>query len=259
MFIEDPKTFSIQLEDSQDVINALSEDDLELKNELNKLFTATQDKKDYQMSDEVLKKLEAKPVSAHLFEVLALVCMTNSVDRLSKKLQPFQQLESQMQKTSESYLRFVNNWFTEVPGMRDARVHAAEWCAFLRQQMQSQDPVICQNACRAYYFGFARTQTYANIKATSPIRFLVEMYAQYVQKRPEAKAYAACANLVCGCLGRYMLTIKPRDATAYTQFQLQIRNELKFEDMSDVKAPCVQQLNLLIGKKEVKKEEDDMF
>jgi len=51
-----------------------------------------------------------------------------------------------------------------------------------------------------------------------PIRFLVEIYNIYVQKKKSSgiKAWAACANMVSGCMGRYMLTIKPRDATAYT-------------------------------------------
>ena len=45
--MEDPKTFYISLEESIKIINQISGTDLELKNELNKLFTATQDKKDF--------------------------------------------------------------------------------------------------------------------------------------------------------------------------------------------------------------------
>lgn len=144
--------------------------------------------------------------------------------------------------------------------MREARNKIIEYTDVIRRAMNSEDGSIAQMGCRCYY-SLSRCMLLRNIKETSPVPFLIMIYEKYLQKRQEQpKPWTACVNLICGCLGRVLLTIKPRDAATYNQLRLKVQKEMNLAAMDGVKAPCVIDLVKLVGKKEKPKtDEDDMF
>lgn len=63
-----------------------------------------------------------------------MVCMTSGVEKIPEKLLPFNFVGGEI---SEGFLRYLANWFSEAPGMRDARKHAVEYVALLKNALGS--------------------------------------------------------------------------------------------------------------------------
>ena len=61
-----------------------------LKEELNRLINAAQDKRDFQMSADVMQELKQIEEPAK-FEFLALVCLTTSYEKIPDELRPLAQ------------------------------------------------------------------------------------------------------------------------------------------------------------------------
>lgn len=180
---------------------------------MNRVLTAYVDKKDFVVNRTIVGVLEKAEVSDELYDLLALLCCTSSVELIPAQLHPLRRLESSDE--SASLLAYVNNWFSAEIGMHDARKNAVEYAGHIRRLMRSENTGLQLNACRCY-FTMSRCLTYRNIKETTPLPYLLGVYGEFLAERANnERHYLVCMNLVCGCIGRILLTIKRSDSTMF--------------------------------------------
>lgn len=175
LYIDEPKIF---LGEDDELVQAIQNMHLsaQFSHQLNKVLNAVNDKKDFEADKAVLAEMKASEKNEDLFNLLALLCATSSYDNIPEELLPHNLFESQS-KTSDAFLRYVNNYLAETNGMREARLKAVLYAGFIRNAMEDEKVVLM--ACRCYY-QFSRTQTLQNIKQITPIPHLVTVYQQYV-------------------------------------------------------------------------------
>lgn len=152
------------------------------------------------------------------YELLALVSCTSSVDMIPTSLQPLTLADDALTndvKLEAAFLGYMNNWLTEDPGMMDARKRPDDYLRIIRPRMRSTEPSVQIGACRCHYT-ISRCLTYRNIRGTSALAFLLDIEGELEKKLSEdARHFTVCLNLICGAIGRLLLTVRPRDATFY--------------------------------------------
>lgn len=146
-----------------------------LKEELNRLLNAAQDKRDFQLSADVMDELK-QIEEPYRSEFLALVCLTTSYEKIPEDIRP---LAQQPEQLTDAWLRYLNNWLNEPAGMREARSKIVEYTDIIRRAMNSDDGSIAQMGCRCYY-SLSRCMLLRNIKETSPVQFLIMIYEKYL-------------------------------------------------------------------------------
>lgn len=148
LYIEEPKVFKAEDDDIVMSIQDMKQSG-KFVDQMNRILSAANDKKDYKADADVFEEIKPESVNDKVFDLLALACMTSSVENIPERLQPYAFIELQMEKTSDAFFRYLNNWFSEAEGMRDARRRAVEYSGFIRKHME--DKAMALMACRCYY------------------------------------------------------------------------------------------------------------
>lgn len=190
------------------------------KNELNKVYAAYQDEKDYSTTLEAVRAVgqlrgASDSTIAEFLDVMALLACTSSIDLVSGDVEPMALWTAgSIQDNAEAevaFFRYLNNWLAEDRGMRDARKTPDLYLQAIRQKIFSKDPQTRLGACRAHYT-ISRCLTSKNLKDTSAVSFLLGALGELMDAAKGGdKQVMACANLLSGALGRCLLTLKARD------------------------------------------------
>ncbi|CAL6047623.1 PPPDE_peptidase domain-containing protein [Hexamita inflata] len=136
LYIDEPKIF---LGEDDELVQAIQNMHLsaQFSHQLNKVLNAVNDKKDFEADKAVLAEMKASEKNEDLFNLLALLCATSSYDNIPEELLPHNLFESQS-KTSDAFLRYVNNYLAETNGMREARLKAVLYAGFIRNAMEDE-------------------------------------------------------------------------------------------------------------------------
>lgn len=184
LYIQTPRVYVAPEEKIIECIDRLTDNNA--KNELNKVYAAYQDGKDYSTTLEAIRAVgqlrgaSDQTISDYL-DTLALLACTSSIDLVTGDSRPLSIWDSRKfgddTEAEASFFRYLNNWLAEDCGMRDARKTPDQYLQVIRQKIFSKNAQTRLGACRCHYT-ISRCLTSKNLKDTSAVSFLLGALAE---------------------------------------------------------------------------------
>jgi len=193
-------------------------------------------------------------------DILACVCLTSSVVDIPVSVQPYYCILNYSSLPSadckEALLRYANNWAIQIPGMRCLRQNPDPYLGCVATALREPSRGVRLMACRALY-NASRALTAADVgKHYAMLEALTcpPIEAAANAEDADRKPLAAPANLMCGALGRCLLTVGPK-SPAFGKAQRRLRDL----DFSRLEGPCARDLKLFLGLNEALSGDDELF
>ncbi|KAH0573268.1 PPPDE peptidase domain-containing protein [Spironucleus salmonicida] len=249
LYITDPKVFICDDEDLINYIQVVSEND-ETKKSLNTILAAYNESQNYKTTF-----LLGQQNKIALYEVLALISTTSSIENIPEDLTPSNLIPSNETTLIIPFFRYLNNYFCNTKGMIDGRKNIQLFVPLMKEIIVNQDKNIKVAVLRSA-FAMSRFFTPSMQKNTQFFEFLLKEAVAYSQQ--QGKESQICLNLCCGAIGRMLISFSS-DAVLANELKLKVSNQLKTEDLKDSKAPCVRDLSKYISLKTGKKDDEEFF
>lgn len=203
---------------------------------------------------------EDAPIVLACLDLLACACLTSSVVNIPVSVQPYYCMLNYTimpsEKCKAALFRYANNWVIQIPGMRDVRQRADVYMRWVEVGLLEVDREARLMACRLLY-NISRVLTAEEVEKEYELLESITcptILQAAAAADPERKSLAAPANLLCGALGRCLLTAGD-SSPAFLKAQRRLREA----DLSRLEGPCARDLRAFLRLAEAAPRDDDLF
>lgn len=208
---------------------------------------------------------------AHCLDFLSCIALSNSTAVIAEHrvLEPFTLLLKypvicKADRSKEAFVRYLTNWFAQIPGMKDLRARGKGYFEFVSRLILSgkeSRPVALM--CYRCLYNMSRVfqvEHIAEVRADLlPIlcNAICEGAKAISENPDDRKKYIATVNLASGALGRCVLTMNDR-AEADGFFKA-AQKALRVLDLSTIEAPCTKDLRILMRLTDSLNENEELY
>ncbi|KAH0577677.1 hypothetical protein SS50377_21031 [Spironucleus salmonicida] len=226
----------------------------EFSNLFNVALNQANEDKDVEPKEEYknLLAIFPKQLRNDTFDLLTIACYSSLVNLIPIEWQPLSIIDKELeQNLVDGVLKYLNNWFGQRIGMVDCRTNFEKYIKFINKYLNTNTLSVFR-----IYLAISRIVTKEIEIEYHFIQEVINCCSFVDPSDKEDKLYKASCNIICGSIGKVLLTLKKFDVTLFNAQVVLVKK--MFLPFVDMQLPCVQDLQQLISWKQIQ-DDSDMY